>query len=182
MPPVTQTEFVFSDLAPPAAVRMDSAVSPCAAPVEFPAFALSEETTPAEILGWWDSIVEKIELAWQAGEKRAAPLTEELRGLKGKRDGASRRLAASLRARICDVMTAAKAVHGRGYALFETTIADFAPRLTKLIVDQGVVSDDDYETEVDDFWQCLQRPDIEHNSKMTLREIVKFFWRDCVPA
>ena len=66
--------------------------------------------------------------------------------------------------------------------MFEAALEEFTPRLIELMKTEGVVLESDGESEIASFWDCLHRPDIEYCSDMPLREIVRHFCREAVPA
>ena len=90
-----------------------------------PAFVLTEERTPAEIVAWWDDLA-------------------EFAALKGARTSAKRRRAAQLRVERARLLGKAEAVGFEAYGTFEGTLSEFSPRLIRLIQAEGLdVADDD---------------------------------------
>lgn len=149
------------------------------APPVFPGFILTEERTPAEIVAWWDELVAVFTAVATAADARVAALDAELNHLKGARGIAERCRVARLRTERTQRLAAAEAVEFEAYGLFEGTLSEFSPRLIQMLQAEGMAIPDDDEMAVAVFWDCLQRPAIEHCAHLPLRQIARDFARDC---
>ncbi len=142
-----------------------------------PVLEISPGTTPGEINRWWDKLVVVFDEAAREAQTKAEPLEHDIRGLKGKRDKASRLRVAQLREGIAAIFCSALKRKDDAYALFESTLEAFAPKLREIFRALNVSTEDDYTSETEEFWQCLQRPDIEHNADVQLSEVARVFAR-----
>ncbi len=140
-----------------------------------PAFVLADDTTPADVLRWWDELVAVFTSEVDAAKANAEPLTAELAKLKAQRTRDARHRAAKLREERDAIFARAEEVELRAYALFERTLTEFTPRLMELFAEAGAVVPTDRDPSIEYFWDCLQRPAIEHLAHAPLREIVWCF-------
>lgn len=140
-----------------------------------PEFVIVDETTPGDLLRWWDDLVAIFTSEMERTKANAEPLTAELAKLKGQRTTEARRRAAKLREQRELLFARAEDTEFRAYALFEQALTDFTPRLKELLRAGGVAVEADDDSAIADFWDCLQRPAIEHYASLPLREIAKRF-------
>lgn len=153
----------------------DAASTAVEAAIVLPDYAVTEDSTPAAIIAWWDKLVAAFTQEAEAIRPELTYLESELAGLKGQRTGVSRRRAAQLRAARENLLARAEAVEFAAYGLFEGTLGEFSPRLIALMQAQGLDVPDDDEMAVAEFWDCLQRPAIEWCAELSLRDIIREF-------
>ena len=160
----------------------EPAPGPADEPVSLPQFFVSEEKTPGAIIDWWYELVGIFTAGAREAKTKVAPLEAEITALKGQRTGEARRRKAQLREERDRIFARAEATEFEAYGMFEAALEEFTPRLIELMKTEGVVLESDGESEIASFWDCLHRPDIEYCSDMPLREIVRHFCREAVPA
>ena len=168
-----QLELGFAECTEPASGGEEMAL---------PHFALTEEATPGQIVGWWDDLVARFRAERRAAEERAKPIEEKIAALKGQRTKEARAAVRRLREERDIWLARAEEVERTAYAMFEAALGEFAPRLIAMLQAEGLDIADDDEMATAVFWDCLQRPDIEYCAGMTLREIAKVFVREARDA
>lgn len=142
---------------------------------EFPALELSEETTPAAILAWWDQLVEIFSRESDLAQPRLQSLRAENATAKSERTKEARGRIRRLRAEEEQILARIEAVEIEAYGLFEGTLSEFSPRLIRLFQAEGLDVPDDDEMAVAEFWDCLHRPAIEWCAQIPIREIARHF-------
>lgn len=157
------------------ALANDSAKSGPEERTPLPVLAIVDETTPGNLLQWWDDLVAIFTSEMEVANAKAEPLAAELAKLKGLRTTEARRRVTMLREERELLFARAEDTEFRAYAVFEQALNDFTPRLKELLRIEGIVVETDDDSAIADFWDCLQRPAIEYLASVPLRKIAKRF-------
>lgn len=154
------------------------AASPALSP--FPQYAITPSSTPGGIVRWWEKLTCLYVDNTEAAESRAKVLEAEMAALRGDRSGEARRRVRALRAQCDEIRSAACAYEHEAAATFEAALSEFSPALIAMLQAAGLPLADDDEMTVARFWDCLQRPAIEHVADDALFDIAVAFARFCL--
>ena len=142
----------------------------------FRPFVITPDTTPASIVQWWDELCAAIDAARDTAAANAAALDAELATLRAARGGDAGQRKRMLRAQRQALAAAAELVDVTAHAAFEAALDEFSPRLVTLLQAAGLrLEHDDNEHTIARFWDCLQRPAIEHVATSAIRDIAPAF-------
>ena len=144
-------------------------------------FALTPESTPAAIVVWWDDLVQIFTTVAEQAKQEIVPIDAELTALSRPNSGEPRRRKRMLIEKKTALLDGAEAVEFEAYALFEATLSEFSPTLISPLQAAGLDIPDDYEMAVANFWDCLERPVIEHLADVPLREIIRLGFQPTDP-
>lgn len=145
-----------------------------------PQYVVTPASTPGAILAWWDTLTGLYVTNTEGAEARAKVLEDGIAALRGNRNGEARRRIRELRSQCDEIRAEAYAYEMQAYASFEAALGEFSPTLIGLLQAAGLQIADDDEMTVACFWDCLQRPAIEHVADDPLSKIAVAFAQSCL--
>ncbi|OAM91769.1 hypothetical protein OH491_24900 [Termitidicoccus mucosus] len=149
--------------------------------ITLPEFTLTENSTPRDIQTWWELMIITVEQERIAAKPRLDIIKSELKSLTGKLTWDQRERKKILRQKQDELGATANAMLGAFQRIFETTLEDFTPSLLAMLRETELKTEDNVLTAADEFWECLQRPDIEHVCQASLRDITRLWHGEKIP-
>lgn len=154
------------------------AASPVASPL--PEYVITPASTPGGILHWWETLTGLYVTNTENAEARVKVLESEIAALRRDRNGESRRRIRALRAQCDEIRSEACTYELQASAKFEAALGEFSPALIGMLQAAGLPIADDDEMTVARFWDCLQRPAIEHVADVPLSQLAVAFAQLCL--
>ena len=136
----------------------------------FPGLTITETTTVAEILAWWDEMT----VIWDGEDRKAQQVAEaadaEAKTLKGKRTPEAKQRKLELKLQVEEAAARADAAQCFATEVLQHAQEEFEPRAEALAATYG------WTEPLYELWGCLERPWIEEHSDKTMAEIVRLFY------
>lgn len=147
----------------------------CDEEFDFPPFTFTDDTTPRQIVHWWDMLVNVYEPAQKTAQQMAILHDQEVVALKGRKDTEAARRRSQSREQLERAHATAQRAEAEAIVVFSGTQELYHERLFELVrqVHGVTLSLDEQADYIEMFWDCLQRPLIENDADTTLAAFVR---------
>jgi hypothetical protein len=163
-----------------------SSSSPATPPppkIILPEFTLTEDSTPGDIQVYWEDLTAIAEQEQSDINSQLDCIKAELNTLVGKCSPEQRERKKILRQKEKNLKTIAySSILGTFQTVLLTTLEEFTPRLLDLLRETELETEEEILEAAEGFWECLERPAIEHVGHTSLRDIAHQWYGEKNPT